>query len=76
MAILNADTKLTVMTALGLLVTDRFLTPFIATSELGYLLSYALQAWIFLKIKDRNTPHYSLPSAGGMGVGPVLTPPY
>ena len=72
MGFLNADTKVTVMTALGLLLTDRFLAPMIATSELGYLLTYFLQAWIFLKIKDRNAPHYSPPAAGGMGAGPVL----
>ena len=52
---------------LVLILTDNFLTPMFAASEIGYLLTYFLQAWIFLKVRDMMTP-----SSIGMGVGPAI----
>lgn len=56
---------------LVLILTDSFLTPMLATSEVGYLLTYFLQAWIFLKVRDMLTPP-STKATFGMGVGPVI----
>ena len=70
MGLLNYDTQLVVLEALGLLLGDRFLSPYLSTSEFGFLLTIALQAWIFLQIKSRH--HRQLPAVGGTGVGPVI----
>lgn len=82
MGLLNDETKLVVLEAIGLILTDRFISPYFSSSEFGWLLSMALQAWIFLEIKRKNYIKYygniynqnGLPAShgGGMGVGPSM----
>ena len=62
MGLLNYDTQLVFLEALGLLLGDRFLSPYLSTSQFGFLLTIALQAWIFLQIKSRH--HRQLPASG------------
>lgn len=70
MGFLSYDTQLIVLEALGLLVGDRFLSPYLSSSEFGFLLLIGLQAWIFLQIRSKHTRQ--LPAVGGTGVGPVV----